>query len=138
MTSSLIHDTESNTDPGVKPSAPALERATRAQAFAVLQAGITADMTVPEVTTFYQFEAGGVFHLHFDDDETAAVDMWAAYLGLAPAALTGRVRQSGERHWRTYKASIYRHPWLLNGWTIEVSCTVTVDVKLSATAAVTA
>ncbi|XTZ18155.1 hypothetical protein ACQSSU_12675 [Micromonospora echinospora] len=58
------------------------------------------------------------------DDTPAAVDRWAAHLGL-PAASTDSVHTDGSRSWRNYKAETWAYP-AMPGWCVRAESYVTV------------
>jgi hypothetical protein len=87
-------------------------------------AGIAAGLPIPSTISIPADNV--IASVWLGDDNPAAVDRWAAYLGL-PAAVEGNVITGDSRSWRNYKAETWKYP-AMPGWCVCAESYVTVPV----------
>lgn len=108
--------------PAATPPAPEDAQAARRHLLSIVLAGIDAGLAAPEAIYLYDF---GTFQLQLDDNQTAALQAWAARLGIEPPTLGKHVNRTGTPT-REYKTSAWHDNKVLPGWSIELSCRVVV------------
>lgn len=101
-------------------------KATRAQAYGLLLSGTMTGLPIPSSINMFDH---GSLQLVLDKDDQAAVDRWAAHLGLPTPKLDTTIFSRGTaRPWVAYQSRVDRHPGL-PGWSVEVYCTVRVTTN---------
>ncbi|MEU7843973.1 hypothetical protein AB0B39_23770 [Micromonospora sp. NPDC049114] len=104
----------------------------RTKAFRLVVEGVaTHGLPIPMSTDLHDTPS---MTLRFDDDDTDAVDRWAAYLGLAAPTRSKRVHDlDRDRPWKSYSTDTCWTGSRVPGWPIRVWCLVTAtDAEITA------
>lgn len=106
---------------GASPTTPRESDATGPTTPAQVLAEINRLVQVKHLPAPHSVSACGAVSLRFADDEKAAVDQWAAALGLETSTYdVGPIGLLGDESWVVYSAESSSRSWM--GWTLTVSC----------------